>query len=306
MLTSDSRPLDVISHEGAGTLIGAFRCPVTHPRFLDSGPIENDIFVFPRSSVRIRHSGGPAFVADPTLVTLYNRGQIYDRSAISADGDRSDWFSVPRAVAMEAVVANGLEPSARGPFPLPFVPIPNRTYLEQRRLFRQARRTHPYPVPAPVIDEGIYVLLDAVVAAAAARPRGPARTPEATDDIAEEIRSFLSSRFEEEWPLSRLAAHFGVSQFRLCRAFRKATGSTIHQYLLTVRLRVSLERLEPPRADLSAVAYDLGFSGHSHFSHTFRRAFGESPSRCRSEVSQPARGHKGPAKGGRPESDREP
>ena len=59
--------LDSILHSGDGVVVGAFRCPTAHPRFADSGPIQNDIFVFPRSSVRIRHAGGPAFVADHTL-----------------------------------------------------------------------------------------------------------------------------------------------------------------------------------------------------------------------------------------------
>lgn len=120
-------------------MIGAFRCPRDHPRFVDSGPIQNDIFVFPRSSVKIRHAGGPCFVADQTVATLYNRGQIYDRVLVSEDGDRSDWFAVPREAAIEAVIANGLEPCGSGPFAFAFVPVSYETYLAQRRLFREAQ-----------------------------------------------------------------------------------------------------------------------------------------------------------------------
>ena len=274
----DTRPLDVITHRGCGTIIGAFRCPISHRSFSDSGPIQNDIFVFPRTSVRIRHSGGPSFVADQSVATIYNRGQIYDRASVSEEGDRSDWFSVPRPVATEAIVANGLEPGRRGPFGFALALISDATYLAQRRVFRLAERK----APIHQIDEGIYAVLDDVVAAAALVPRERSVTLTPRDaEVADEIRSLISARFDEEWPLSRLEHYFGMSAFRLCRAFRKATGGTIHRYLVTLRLRASLERLERPDVDIAALAFDLGFSSHSHFSLAFGRTFGSTPSACR-------------------------
>ncbi len=275
-------PLDSIAHRGNGTVIGAFRCPRDHPRFVDSGPIENDIFVFPRSSVKIRHAGGPSFVADQTVATVYNRGQIYDRALVSEEGDRCDWFAVPREAAIEAVIANGLMPSANGPFTFAFAPVSHQTYLAQRRLFRQAHRGAP---PAK-LDEAIYALLDDVVRGAASR--AGARPERARDKdgpaIADEIRHLISARFDEDWSLARLQHHFGVSAFRLCRLFRRVTGSSIHGYLVSVRLRASLERTEPRAVDLAAVAMDLGFASHSHFTLAFRRTFGVPPSAWRSEL----------------------
>lgn len=260
--------------------MGAFRCPATDPRFKDSGPIQNDIIVFPRASVGIRHAGGQRFVADPTVATVYNRGQVYDRSLISEEGDRSDWFAVPRAVALEAVVANGHEPGASGPFSFVLVPVEDATYLKQRRLFRRAMRG----AEAEAIDEAIYAVLDDVVSAAATKTARPETVGPRARAIADEIRSLISGQPEEAWPLSRLAAHFHLSAFALARAFRKATGSTIHRYQVSLRLRSSLERLERRRVDLSTVALDLGFTSHSHFSFAFSRAFGETPRACRQTI----------------------
>ena len=285
MAAPPERPLDFIAHRGDGTLIGAFRCPRNDPRFKDSGPIQNDIFVFPRTSVRIRHAAGPSFLADQTVATVYNRGQLYDRAIVSEDGDRSDWFAVSRDVAHEAVIANDLEPSPLGPFSFAFAPISYRTYLAQRRLFREAQRGE---TPA-VVDEAIYALLDDVVRAAAqGQRRIEPRMDRMGSVIAEEVRQLLSSRLDEDWSLARLQRHFGVSAFRLCRVFRRATGSSIHAYLVSVRLRASLERLETPKADLAALAMDLGFSSHSHFTLAFHRSFGLPPSACRG-VLTPAR-----------------
>ena len=277
MTPPNRSPLDVITHRGEGTLIGAFRCPTTHASFEDSGPIQNDIFVFPRTSVRIRHAGGPAFIADQTIATVYNRGQVYDRGVISEEGDRSDWFAVPREVAAEAVIANGLEPASEGPFPFATAPVSDHTYLAQRRLFRGAHAG----MPAQAVDEKIYAILDDVVSAAASRRARGTQDDGAAGALAADIRALISARFDEAWRLSRLEQHFGMSAFRLCRAFRKATGGTIHGYLVRLRLRAALEGLERPGVDIAGLAFDLGFSSHSHFSLAFGRTFRSTPSAWR-------------------------
>ncbi len=79
--------LDRIVFESPAVRVGAFRCPVGHPLFRNSGAIQNDIFVFPRRSVWLCYEGESPFLADPSVVTLYNRGQRCSRSPASAAGD---------------------------------------------------------------------------------------------------------------------------------------------------------------------------------------------------------------------------
>ena len=64
----------------------------------------------------------------------------------------------------------------------------------------------------------------------------------------------------------------------LARIFQQQTGVPVHRYLTQLRLRASLEQLADDVNDLTAVALDLGFSSHSHFTDAFRREFGHSPS----------------------------
>src|SRR4051812_2346311 len=86
--------VDSILFSTDSVTIGAFRCAATHPSFRNSGPIRDDCFVFPRTAVQIEHDNAAPFIADPTIVTLYNRRQEYQRQAVSAQGDRCDWFAV--------------------------------------------------------------------------------------------------------------------------------------------------------------------------------------------------------------------
>lgn len=55
--------------------------------------------------------------------------------------------------------------------------------------------------------------------------------------------------------------------------FRVVEGRPLHKYLVQLRLARAL--VEVPHADdLTALACELGFSNHSHFTAVFRRTFG--------------------------------
>ena len=77
-----------------------------------------------------------------------------------------------------------------------------------------------------------------------------------------------------------------MSPFRLCRAFRAATGTTLHRHLTDLRLVAALEHLPEYRDRLTALALDLGFSSHSHFTHAFREYYGKAPATIARRLDQ--------------------
>ncbi|HEY1911227.1 MAG TPA: AraC family transcriptional regulator [Vicinamibacterales bacterium] len=270
---------DRVVYRSETVTIGAFRCPTDHPSFRDSGPIQNDCFVFPRTAVVIRHYGGTPFIADPTIVTLYNRRQAYERRALSPDGDRCDWFAIAPAVIREAIGQHDPHAADRErPIRFTHAAVDSPTYLAQRRLFVQAASGQD--VDALHIDESVVGLLDAVLDRAYARSvRGPGQ-PSSTSaaELASATKSWLLARIAEPLTLVRIADAIGCSMFHLCRAFRRATGITVHGYRDQVRLRLALERIEQGERDLTRLALDLGYSSHSHFTAAFRHAFAMPPS----------------------------
>jgi AraC-like DNA-binding protein len=287
-------PLDAIVFTSPSVHIGAFRCPVGHESFADSGPIRNHCFVFPRTAVVIRHKDQRPFPSDPTIATLYNKGQEYRREPLSPEGDLCDWYAVTADVLRDALA--GRDPRAaddeRRPIRFPFARIDADTYLLQRRLFAAASRSQACRERAPgaqasrradplYVEETVYELLDRVLAAAYASGWTPYRRRRAVDDLAAAACQVVGRRFREQLTVADIAADVGCSRYHLCRTFKASTGTTLHAYRDQLRLRSALNHLESPSVDLTRLALDLGYSSHSHFTASFRRAFGVTPSAAR-------------------------
>jgi AraC-like DNA-binding protein len=260
--------------------VGKFRCPTVHPRFGDSGPAKVYCFVFPRTAVWIQHDGSAPFVADSTVVPLYNAGYPYRRRRISRDGDRTDWFGVNATTLRDALSAHGL-PAAEAEhrlFARDFSRAPAATFLRQRRVFEYVRANER--PDGLYVEESVLTILDDVVSGLAGRNILPVPAPARHRTIAEDARARLNVCYGSDQDLTGFAREVGASTFHLCRIFKRHTGQTIHGYRNQLRLRKSLELLGETH-DILRLALALGYSGHSHFTATFHRVFGMTPSAFR-------------------------
>ena len=275
--------VDRIVFDSGLVRIGAFRCHPDDPSFHDSGPARNCCFVFPRSAVEIQHEHEPAFVANPNLVTFYNQGQAYLRNAVSIEGDRCDWFGVAIDVVQDVVGAfdPGLDAHPERPFNFTRGWANASTYLSQRRLFEQvAAGTVNDPL---MVEESIVDLLDQVVRSAyqTTAIARPSTVGQKQRDIVHHVEFVLSRQWGECLSLRDLADEVGISVYHLCRTFRRATGSTLHQYRQKLRVRSSLESVLESSRSLVDIALDAGFSSHSHYTSCFRQEFDQTPSSVR-------------------------
>ena len=266
---------------GARVAIGRFRARPSSALFRDSGPIRAHLLVFPRSTVRITQRGAPSLLADPTTVVLYNRHQEYRRQAISPRGDVCEWFAFDEADLVDAIAPfdRAVVDRRTHPFARTHAPSDARTYLRQRALFEHVACASPTLDPL-VVEERAMQLLAHVVAGLY-----DAKTHENTGsrhlELAEAIKERLARTFTQKVALDELASSLSVSVFHLCRVFRLVTGGTVHRHLHALRLRHALERVVDGERDLTALALDVGYASHSHFTSAFRRAFGAPPSAVR-------------------------
>jgi AraC family transcriptional regulator len=269
-------PVEALLFETPTVAVGQFRCAPDDRLFADSGPSNAYCFVFPRTSVWIRHAGAAPFVAHPGLVTYYNEGQEYSRRPVSHDGDRAEWFAVAPGVLEESLACVAPHTLGRGrrifrPAHGPSDPV---TYLRQRQLVHRLRR-HPGTDPLAVEEAVLGLLARVVCRQGGAPPPAPSR---ARRDLVEGAKVLLARTLSERVRVSDLAAQLGCSVFHLCRTFRSVEGTTMQAYRNDLRLRGTLEAMLDRQWDLSRVALDAGFSSHSHFTAAFRARFGETPS----------------------------
>ena len=268
--------------------IGTFRCPVDYPSFRDTGPTERHLVVFPRTAVWIRHEGRQRFLADPSITTIYNVAQRYERFPESPDGDRCDWFGVSDVLAREIVRQfDEHAASADHPFCFQWAHSPTALYLRQRALLARAASGDLDRLEG---EEEAIEIVTAVIGGAYGMSARLTRTASAAArhrELAEAARAELLRSVRSNSSVSELAGVIGTSAFHLCRVFSAYTGRTLHQYRTELRVRLALEQLEDPVAgtNLSAVAHDLGFCSHSHFVRVMRRSLGAAPSAVREALA---------------------
>ena len=82
--------------------------------------------------------------------------------------------------------------------------------------------------------------------------------------------------------LDSVARDVGLHPVYLSRAFRKLTGRSVSQHVAAARIRFAIRKLEESRLSLAEIALDAGFADQSHFTRTFRRETGQTPSAYRS------------------------
>ncbi len=277
----NTRARDETLFESGGVRFGRFRARPDDEDFETAGRPPNHSFVFPHSAVWIAHSDCEPFVADPTRITLYNPGQSYRRLRLSARGDVAHWFSVAPGVIRAALseidpgLASGSDERL---FVHRWLPSAPEAFVLQQQLVRAIAAGAHDPI---ALEEGVIRLLGLALRSAArerVRPVPASAGKRRRDrNLAERARAFLAEFFAERLDLERIARAAGASVYHLCHVFRAQTGTTVHRHLTDLRLRAALPRLRA--GNLAALALDLGFSSHSHFSRAFRRRFGAPPSR---------------------------
>jgi AraC family transcriptional regulator len=234
--------------------------------------------VFVRAGTFVRHLGSRRVVADPATVLFFNRTQPYRVSHPVPGGDRCTSVVVKDETLLEILERNGGgRPRPDRPFRADAGPVAPEVALLQRCLAQFA----PYVDPLEADETALRLVASAV------RAQHHAATPALSGEASrrrragvERARLFIVSRYREKLLLQDIARAAAYSPYHLCRIFKQQTGVSVNRYVNRLRLMAALESLDTA-SDLSALAHELGFSSHSHFSTAFRREFGSTPDRVR-------------------------
>jgi AraC family transcriptional regulator len=92
----------------------------------------------------------------------------------------------------------------------------------------------------------------------------------------------IGARFKEPLSLETLASAVHVHPVHLAREFRRHYRCTVGQQIRRLRIEYACEQLATTSRSLSDVALAAGFADQSHFTVTFKKQIGTTPSRFRS------------------------
>ncbi len=95
------------------------------------------------------------------------------------------------------------------------------------------------------------------------------------------MEEFIEEQLDQDISLVDLAAFADTDVYSLSRWFRKTFGVPPHRFVLQKRMQRAQRMLLHTKAPLTEIALGCGFYSHSHFSTSFRRALGRSPTEFR-------------------------
>jgi AraC family transcriptional regulator len=228
-------------------------------------------FVFPFRGLYLRHVGQDQTVADANHVLFFNKDQAYQVSHPLAGGDTSLVVSLAEPMIGELAPRHLLATLETPTFKVQHLRIDARAQALVMLLKHSLRNGSIEPLEA----EGLSLTL-------ISRSLGPrtARAPGSTHArrrLVDRVKVLLASDLSRRWTLAGIAAEIRGSPVYLTQAFQQVEGMPLYRYHLHLRLARALD-LIAEREDLSALAQDLGFSSHSHFSAAFKRSYGRTPS----------------------------
>ena len=109
--------------------------------------------------------------------------------------------------------------------------------------------------------------------------------------IREEIKSrievvieFLHSKYNEKVSLKECAKIANMSEAHFRKLFKKITGVSPYQYLVTIRLDKAKDMIKYSKKSITEIAFDLGYPSIASFTKAFRNYTGVPPSEFRQKV----------------------
>lgn len=118
----------------------------------------------------------------------------------------------------------------------------------------------------------IDILLTELLTSKSEGPRMAARR-----GILPQVINYMEMHYSEEITLEQLTHTFGINRTKLCEEFKKYTGFTVKNYLLTLRINHAKRLLQSTPDSVEIISEEVGFHDTAHFIHLFKKKIGTTP-----------------------------
>jgi AraC family transcriptional regulator len=99
------------------------------------------------------------------------------------------------------------------------------------------------------------------------------------------VTQMMREKLFEGISVTELAEACGLSDGALVRGFKKSTGVSPHQWLLSCRIDLAIELMSAPDTSLAQIAFNAGFADQSHFNRVFAQKMGVTPGAWRRSLA---------------------
>ncbi|CAM3249621.1 hypothetical protein SPAN111604_13130 [Sphingomonas antarctica] len=258
-------------NKGSVAELALARCARADRELSPTGYIEPAHFVVPLTGSYIWHRPTEQIFADANRVLFFAGRESYATSH-PVSGDVSIAIT-PSAETVEALVKADrihrgrqiLGKSAAWPA------SPSVQLMSRAAVFDALAGATPLE-----IDDAVLQILQAAVAAV-----GPVRSDtSANRRVISRTKEFLHWNSGRKITLQEVADAVGLNAIYLSQVFTKCEGEPLYKYMRRLRLAASLNHIRDCD-DLTALALNVGFSSHSHYSSVFLATFKKTPSYIR-------------------------
>ncbi|MNQ92585.1 HTH-type transcriptional regulator YesS [compost metagenome] len=104
-----------------------------------------------------------------------------------------------------------------------------------------------------------------------------------TSNVVEQIQKYITENYVKNLAIAEIAASVYLSQTYVSLLFKQATGETIYEFLMKVRIAKAKELLRDPHIKFYEVCELVGYTDPSYFSKLFKKMTGFTPSAYRDQ-----------------------
>ncbi len=131
------------------------------------------------------------------------------------------------------------------------------------------------------LNEHAFTFVDLVEESLGDGPIAHSHLGSLTDRRLNTLNDFIEAHLPGDLGVDKMAAQVGLRPRHFMRAFKHATGTTPHAYVVERRLERARRLLVAGSQHVSDVAMACGFSSHAHLTSCFTKRFGVPPSAFR-------------------------
>ena len=104
--------------------------------------------------------------------------------------------------------------------------------------------------------------------------------------MVEALDAYIRENCSDEISNTEIGAIFGYHPFYVSRVLKEKKGITLHQYIISYRLKLAKTMLENTKKPIADIAVETGFTDASYFTKTFKNIFGVTPKEWRNKSKE--------------------